>query len=157
MAEFMSLDFSVIQMLEYNINYNLLLEMLLNDIKNETVSFSTAKHLWENRHEKELLENLTCLQDLNCVNNPPENLNWQLFNAEAEYNEFIGNRARNSFLSNKVKAKLEGGNPTSYFCSLEKNFNAQKYISKLRVKDINGSDTKITNQSEIEYETKKYY
>ncbi len=75
MAEFMSLDFIVIQMLEYNINYNLLLEMLLNDIKNETVSFSTAKHLWENRHEKELLENLTCLQDLNCVNNPPENLN----------------------------------------------------------------------------------
>ena len=157
MAEFMSLDISVIQTLDYNINYNLLLEMLLNDIKNETVSYSTAKHLRENRHEKELLKNLTHLQDLNCTNNPPENLSEQLLNAEAEYNAFIGNRASKIFLSNKVTAKLEGEKPTSYFCSLEKNFSAQKYISKLKVKDDSGSDIIITNQSEIENETKKYY
>ena len=156
-ADFLLLDFSALHLLDYNINPNLLLDMLLNDIKNETISYSTAKHLRENRHEKELLENLTRLQELNCGNNPPINISDELANAEATYTEFVEGRAYKTFLSSKVTSKLEGEKPTRFFCNLEKNFNAQKYISRLKVTDYNGSEILLTSQSDIEAEIKNFY
>lgn len=97
------------------------------------------------------------MQEPKCGNNPPINISDELANAEASYTEFVEGRAYKTFLSSKVTSKLEGEKPTCFFCNLEKNFNVQKYISRLKVTDDNGSEILLTSQSDIEVETKNFY
>ena len=154
--EFLSLDINAIQELEFTINPHLLLEMLLMDIRNETISYSTAKYRRENEHEKQLFNNYTRLQNIAAQPNPPLNIDVELQYAETIYNEFIENRAIKINYRNKVTDKIDGEKPSKYFCSLEKNFNAQKYISKLKVQN-EGLEVEITDQDDIQDEIRKYY
>ena len=156
LRDFMSLDIETLHALEYTINPHLLLEMFLNDIWNETISYSTAKHKRENEHEKLLFNNYAKLQNISAQPDPPPNIDIELEIAETLYNNFVETRACNINYRNKITEKVEGEKPTAYFCSLEKNFNAQKYISKLIV-ERDGIEVEITEQTEIENETREYY
>ena len=158
LEQFMSHNIETLQTLEYTINPHLLLEMFLNDIRNETISYSTAKHRRENEHEKSLFNTLKRLQNIASQPDPPQNIEIDLHNAEESYNEFIESRACNINYRNKVIDKVDGEKPTAYFCSLEKNFNAQKYISKLKTRrDETEGEIEINNQTEIENEVRGYY
>ena len=101
--EFLSLDINAIQDLEFTINPHLLLEMLLMDIRNETISYSTAKYRRENEHEKQLFNNYTRLQNIAAQPKPPLNIDVELQYAETIYNEFIENRAIKINYRNKVR------------------------------------------------------
>ena len=103
---------------------------------------------------------LTIIQDFKILRHsltpPPPNIDVDLQSAETLYNEFIESRAININYRNKVTDKIDGEKLSKYFCSLEKNFNAQKYISKLKVQR-DGLEVEITDQDEIQDETKNYY
>ena len=76
----MSLDMETLHAFEYTINPHLLLEMFLNDIRNETILYSTAKHKRENEHEKLLFNNYAKLQNISAQPDPPPQtliLNWK--------------------------------------------------------------------------------
>jgi len=53
---------------------------------------------------------------------------------------------------------VDGEKPNAYYCSLERNFNTQKCISKLNVrKDGTEGKIEINNQTQIENEVRDYY
>ena len=64
---------------------------------------------------------------------------------------------RKQYLSNRLFNKIEGEKPFAYFCDLEKNIFAQKYISNLIVRGPDNLQRLITNQKEIKGEVKVYY
>ena len=103
-----------------------------------------------------MFNNYTRLQNIAAQPNPPLNIDVELQYAETIYNEFIENRAIKINYRNKVTDKIDGEKPSKYFCSLEKNFNAQKYISKLKVQN-EGLEVEITDQDDIQDEIRKYY
>ena len=65
--------------------------------------------------------------------NPPLNINERIKVCEEEYNRFIENKAQMKSCINLTEYKKYGEKPNAYFCSLEKNFSAQKYIPNLEI------------------------
>ena len=145
-----------LQTLEYNINPNMLYEMLLNDIRNDTITYSVQKRRQENEQERLLLENLLKFQNMKSAGVNVDNLENEIVNCENRYNEFIELKNEKRTFRKNVKDSTEGEKPTAYFCSQEKNQSAQKYISRLKVLR-NGLESTIIDQDEIAEETRKYY
>ena len=114
-----------LQNLEFNINPNLFIEVILNDLKNCTISYVAAMKRHDILKEKELLGEIVKLQlesyeaggnaDLTTLNNK-----------HREYTDIIQKRADNSIFLRTSRMKIEGEKPTSFFCKLEKNLGHQK-------------------------------
>ena len=123
-----------LQILEFNINPNLMFEMVLNDIRNMTIAYSTQKNKMEKARESQLHRVLKDLQDIKASGIEIDNLDEELSTATNNYNDYIQRKNENSVFMKDVQNASEGEKPSAYFCSLEKNFSAQKYISRLKVK-----------------------
>ena len=137
----------------YKINPNLLIEMLINDIKNESVSYESALRRDLNEWESDLKSKITWLKTLFSQQNSLDLRN-RIKTAENDLNDFIDLKTNTLFKARLSKFKTEGEKPTTFFCSLEKNYSAQKYISKLLVGENN---LEISNQKAIENEVVKFY
>ena len=155
LEEFLSLPNESFHNLNYSINPHLLLDMLQNDIRNETISYSTAKHRIELSREKELYDKYKKQQE-KLEKHDPTYTEQEYLEAESNYTDFIDSKTAKLFRKTQTLNKIYGEKPTKFFCNLEKNFNAQKYIPKLKITK-NGVETIITDQQMIDKETGNYY
>ena len=152
MEEFCNLDIDEISSLNYKINPNLLYEMIMNDIRNATISFSTNLTHSHKKHEEYLFKEINRLTVLNSNGA----LDQEIMIKEIEYNESISSRSEKFIINSKITNKVEGEKATKFFCNLQKNFSAQRYIHKL-VKNNIGTDITITDQNSIEKELFHFY
>ena len=154
---FMELDIEEIQSFIYKINPNLLLEMILNDCRNSIISYSIGKKRGENNEEKELETEIKNLEKaILLANDYNIDLEDALSQKNIEYQEFMQRKAYNFLQNNKISHKIGGEKATKFFCSLQKNYAAQKYIPSLKV-IRDGAEIVITDQKEIENEQYNYY
>ena len=145
-----------LQDLEYTINPHLIYEMLLNDIRCETISYSVRKKKMLTEMEKRLHNKLSVLQDRKSAGIQSESLENDLIEAENRYTAFMDDKVKKNSFTKQIQHKIEGEKPTAYFCALEKNMSAQKYISRLKVKE-NNNEVTITDQKRISKEVHKFY
>ena len=145
-----------LQSLDYNIDPNLFMDMLVNDIRNDSITYSIAKKKRENMEEERIYNDIIRLQNIKFSGTLVDNLDEELNTKQQEYNDFIENKAEKNLNFCKMKHEKFGEQPTTYFCNLEKNLSAQKYISRLKV-EKNGVEEIITQQSAIADETRAYY
>ena len=117
---FFNLDLESMHLLEYNVNPNMLLNMILNDARNETISYSTAKRLTENHESVRLLSDLTTIKNKIASNNTYPDIQIDLDSAERLYNEHIDLITSQMYTKNRITNKISGEKPTKYFCNLEK-------------------------------------
>ena len=143
--------------LEYKINPNLLLEMVLNDIKNHSSAYAAAKKREHRNILRDKLIDLTWLKKLQSGDRPPLNINTRVDQCETEYNSLLDDHTRKSYLSKRIRAAVEGEKATPYFLNSQKNQSAMKYISKLTITTNCGVEKTITKQAEIENEIKHFY
>ena len=155
--QFMSLDISEIELMEFNVDPHVLLDMILTDIRNETITYSAAKRHFNSSIETDLLNKLQLIQNKITSGEAYPTIFDELEHAERQYSEFRELHNRSNYLSSRLLSKIEGEKPTKYFLNIEKNLSAQKYISVLTVKDAEGRETNITSQPAIEKEIQKYY
>ena len=85
-----------------------------------------------------------------------DNLDEELSTATNNYNDYIQRKNESRVFMKEVQNAYEGEKPSAYFCSREKNFSAQKYISRLKVMK-NGVEVVIKDQNEIGNETQQFY
>ena len=119
--------------LDYSINPNLLLEMLLNDIKNESISYITASKKEKTSRlnfVKKMIENL---RKKNVLNQHEQNL---YNDYVTEYDIIIENTARKIMKRDKILSKAFNEKPSKFFCNLEKDKSAEKFIPKLKCKTM---------------------
>ena len=156
MSEFVSKTPEELQELNFNINPSLFFDVLLNDVRNATITFSLRKKRERDREGNELLSRLKRLQELQDQDIDLGNLEEELATAKIQYENFIKDcQLKNTFIKG-VRNLKEGEKPTPYLCSLEKNFAAQKYISKLKIMKNNVEHVTL-DQKEIEEETRIFY
>ena len=152
--DFCNLDPQLQQGYEYSIDPNLLLEMLINDIKNESISYITAAKKEKTSRlnfVKRMIENY---RKKNVLNQNEQNL---YNDYVTEYDVMIENTARKIMKRDKILSKAFNEKPSKFFCNLEKDKSAEKFIPKLKCKDNTGNSIVITNQAEIENEVTKFY
>ena len=133
---------------EYTINPNLLVEMLLNDIKNSAISYSVAKKKNENSRLNELLLRIDQLYALRHTRHLTNDEQTELDDLTNEHEGILEIKAEVIMKRDKLLNKLEGEKASKYFCSLEKERSTERFIPQLDV-DRNGQKVRITDQKEI--------
>ena len=156
LERFRALTPEVLQSLPFNIDPSTLLDMMLNDIKNAAIAFSVNKARRENEEEKRLLKDAMKYQNMKSLGLQTDNLDVLIETTERRYQAYIEEKNEKRVFRNKVMAVEENEKPTAYFCSLEKNMSAKKYISRLRVQR-NGVERVITDQNAIANECRNFY
>ena len=129
---------------EFNIDPSLLMEMILNDIRNSTISYSVAQAKIRNNGEKEAYNNLSRAQNIVNINPTDEN-QAELDELQQEYTNMVEINEQIKLINNNKKHRMDGEKATKFFCNLEKNFSAQKYISSLKVQK-DGQEKYLTEQ-----------
>ena len=144
--------------LEYTINPQLLLEMILLEIRRETIKLSMQKKKQRILKEQLLYQEIEALERRIGESNDSNfaTLDEECQQKKLELEELLAYQAEGAFVRTRMKEKVEGEKPTKLFCALEKHNSVQKYISKLNVVK-NGSLITTTNQKEIEGETLTFY
>ena len=143
--------------LEYNINPNLLLEMVLNDIRNHAMAYTVARRRELQSDINNALVNLTWLKQLQGSDKPPQNIDNRIRACENEYETLLDNSTSQTYHDARVRNAIDGEKPTPYFLNSQKNQNAMRYISKLTKISNQGKEIIIRNQTEIEFEIKDFY
>ena len=94
-------------------------EMLLNDIRNMTIAYSTQKNKMEKALEYQLHRVLKDLQDIKASGIEIDNLDKELSTATNNYNDYIQRKNESRVFMKDVQNASEGEKPSAYFCSLE--------------------------------------
>ena len=149
---FYALEIEEIATFNFTIAPNLLYEMIMNDCRNETISFSTNSNAKSRNSEKLLLDEINRLISINTNGL----LDIEIENKKNEYELALEGKSEKYLLNNKICNKIDGEKPTKFFCNLQKNFSAQKYIPRL-VKNVNGIETTMTDQKQINSEIYDYF
>ena len=140
----------------YQISPNIMLEMLINDVRNESIGFMVSQRKSEN-HRKNLIsrkiEYLRSIQDIRSLTGTEEA---ELSDLTDDYELILEHQAQQIMQRDKILGKLEGEKPSKFFCSLEKDRSSEKFIPKLNV-NRNGIRVAITDQREIEEEIESFY
>ena len=143
--------------LRYSINDQLLLEMLLLEIRGETIKYCATKKK-EKQAAKILAMHRLEIAENNSDNQPfSEILKTELENAKIEIDRILTVENEGAFCRSRLQWNLEGEIPTKFFCNLEKKNALQKYIPELIVKNGQGLEEHIKTQDEIDIELTRYY
>ena len=148
-----------LQSTNLKINPQSFLDILLLEIRRETLTFSArrkreriAKELLL-LHEIEVLENTIAMED---SEEAFRDANAALQTKKRDLEIINEYQAQGAFVRARSLYKIEGERPTKLFCSLEKHNAIQKYIPKLKV--IRGEKEEvITEQKLIENEILDFY
>ncbi|HBI39496.1 MAG TPA: hypothetical protein DDY16_00910, partial [Tenacibaculum sp.] len=145
--------FSDLGTIPLNINHQLFFDVLLMEIRGETIKYSSFKKKERSNQENFLREKIDTKFDE--VQNDPNNLELQneLSTLKGDLEDLIKYHAEGAAIRCRAKFSLDGEKPSSFFCSLEKNNAATKYFSRLTLD--NGST--LTHQNDIEDEILKFY
>ena len=144
---------------DLKINPQSFLDVLLMEIRRETISFSGRKKKERQSeellliHDIEVLENKLADSQLEATF---QTTNANLQSKKQELEQIYSYQAQGAYVRARSRYKIEGEKPTRLFCSLEKHNAVQKHIPKLIV-EKNGQQKEITDQKEIEDEILLYY
>ena len=148
-----------LQATNLKINHQSFLDVLLLEIRRETLIFSAFKKRERQAKEQLLLHEIEVLEsNIAVVENDEafEEDNDNLQSKKAELERLYEYQAQGAFIRAKSRYKIEGEKPTKLFCALEKHNAVQKHIPKLKVtKDR--KDVVITDQKSIENEIFEFY
>ena len=134
--------------IQFTINDQLFLDVLLMEIRGKSISFASFKNRERDTREKYLIKTIADLE-----NNETED---NLEQIETKKNELINIRhekLKGHMIRSRAQYIDQSEKPTKYFCALEKHNYVSKIICNLEQED----GTKIRDQEEILKETKQFY
>ena len=134
--------------IQFTINDQLFLEVLLMELRGISISYSSYKHKEQNKRENELIERITSLE-----NNLDENNLENLESLRLQLNDIRQQKLKGHVIRARAKHNDKGEKPTKYFCGLEQH----NYISKTMNKVEKEDGTILTDQNEILKETELFY
>ena len=85
------------------------------------------------------------IQDLKSKGILMDNLEKELQTKEERYREYVERKTEKGYMYDKIINQKFGEQPNMFFCNLEKNMSAQKYIGRLKVMK-EGVEVTITDQ-----------
>ena len=141
------------------INPQLFLDVLLLEIRRETINFSSLKKRERKTQELLLIEEIETIEkeickEINDENFKRKNNDLQLKKVELE--DLNAYQAHGAFVRARAKYQVDGEKPSKLFCSLEKHNAVQKHIPQLKVRK-DGEEVSITEQKSIENEIYHFY
>ena len=131
-----------------------MIEMIINDLRMESISYISAyKKAKNNRanYVKSMVEYYRKKQTLSDM----EKLMYNDF--ILEYDTIIEANALKIMKRDKILSQAYNEKPSKYFCNLEKDKSAEKFIPKIKCKDLNGNERILTLQEDIEKEVTNFY
>ena len=133
--------------IDFQINDQLFLEVLLMEIRGKTISYSSYLKKENAKEEKKLTEEIETLENI-------ENLDFDTINSKRKELESLRRKIMEGvYIRSRARWIEEGERITNYFCSLENRNFISKSITSIEKKD--GSI--ITDKNEIINETKNFY
>ena len=142
-----------LQHLDININPQLFFEVLLCEIRGETIQFSSRLKKEKERENDFFLKEIKRLEILRNLDPNCSQINDDLSKVKIDYETLLNNEAQGAAIRSKAFYSLNAEKPTRFFCNLEKYNGAQKFIGKLH--DSNGK--LHTNQRDVENLMFNYY
>ena len=148
-----------LQQQELKINPQTFLDILLLEIRSESISFSSKLKKERVAKEHLITEEIRMLETK--MMESVDNASFRLDNAELqlkkeELDDLTAYQAQGAYIRARAKYHVEGERPTKLFCSLEKHNGVQKHIPKLLVDRTDGVK-ELSSQQEIEQEIYDYY
>ena len=134
--------------IQFTINDQLFLEVLLMELRGQSISYASYKNKQKHNREKELINNIGEIEG--CIN---ANNMEQLETMKTELFELRQEKLKGHIIRSKSEYIDKGEKPTKFFCGLEKH----NYVSKTMPKLERTDGTILNKQSEILSETENYY
>ena len=134
--------------MHFTINDQLFLDVLLMELRGQSISYGSFKKKQRNNEEKELISKLTLIENHLNTNNAEELDILKTDLQDIRYEKLKGNMIRS-----RAEYIDKGERPTKYFCGLEKH----NYVSKSMQQLEKADGTTIRDQKAILKETELYY
>ena len=136
------------EVIQFTINDQLFLEVLLMELRGQSISYASYKNKQKHNREKELINNIGEIEG--CINT---NNMEKLETMKTELFELRQEKLKGHIIRSKSEYIDKGEKPTNFFCGLEKH----NYVSKTMPKLERTDGTILNKQSEILSETENYY
>ena len=124
-----------------NIDYSLLLEVLLLRLRGETIKYSANKKKKRSKREEQLIKEIEEIEANNIIDFNLENKKNELELLRENKMSRIRIRSRANWLKDGEKAP-------KFFCNLEKHNYTEKIIKKLKDNDGNNIYNQISNRNQ---------
>ena len=148
-----------LQALNLKINPQSFLDVLLLEIRGETIAFSSVKKRERQAQELLLLQEIEAIEKQICDEENEANfriINTNLQVKKGALEDIYTHQAQGAFVRARAQYKVEGEKPSKLFCAREKHNQVQKHIPQLKVKR-NNQEIDLTDQKEIEDEVFHFY
>ena len=151
--DFMSLCPGALCEKQYNIDPKLLMEMLINDIRVESIGYTVAKRKSENERSSFLYKEMSKLRS-KISDGTITARGEEIYNDyRIEYDEIVTLKATKIMQRDKILSKIDGEKASKFFVNLENDKAIDKYIPKLQTETGNV----LTRQADIELEIQNFY
>lgn len=132
----------------FTIDDQLFLEILLMELRGQSISYASYKNKQKNNREKELMNDIQELE-----HNMNESNKEEVDKLKTELYEIRQDKLKGYIIRSRAQYIDKGEKPTKYFCGLEKHNYVSKTIQQLEKPD----GTILIEQKEILKETEMYY
>jgi hypothetical protein len=122
------------------------------EVRGETIKYSSWLKKEKTRHRKELEFQLEDIGNLCNISHDDPNLKARFDNCKHELEALNKEEAEGAAMRCRAFYSLQGETPSRYFCNLEKQNAASKYMSKL-----NTEGGILTDQKDIEQEQELFF
>ena len=136
------------QQIQFTINDQLFLDLLLMELWGKAISYSIYKHKERNKKRKYLIDSITEME-----NNLKENNMKNLENLKIQLNDIRQEKLKGHIIRSRAQHIDKGEKPTKYFCGLEQHNFINKTLNELEL----DNGTIITEQNAILKETEIFY
>ena len=103
--------------IQFNINDQLFLDVLLMELRGQSISYASFKNKQRNNLEKDLINKITNLE-----NNLNENNFGELFVLKTELHDIRQENLKGNLIRSRAEYIDKGERQTKYFCGLEKTY-----------------------------------
>ena len=134
--------------IQFNINDQLFLDVLLMELRGQSISYASFKNKQRNNLEKDLINKITYLE-----NNLNETNYGELDILKTELQDIRQEKLKGNLIRSRAEYIDKGERPTKYFCGLEKH----NYISKTMQSLQKDDGTVLIEQDAILKETEQFY
>ena len=148
-----------LQLANLKINPQSFLDILLLEIRSESIKYASQRKRERLRNETKLMEDIKMAEELLQTANNEEDSHLAMTDLQKkkqELEQLIAHQAQGAWIRARSKYYIEGERPTKLFCSLERHNGVQKHIPKLIVEE-DGRKVQLEDQKSIEEEVLKYY
>lgn len=138
------------EQIQFTISDQLFLDVLLMEIRVQTISYSIREKRKSIKKEKDLEKGISVLENKSQLNEIEKDL---LNDKKNELNEIRKTKIEGIILHSKARWTSQGEKVTKYFCSLEK----RHFISKKMIKLVSHSGDVLLETDDMLQETKNFY